>query len=95
MDNKTKRLLLVVLIAIVSLSIPMMAAPVMADTCDLSMGVQCKSTYSRDETFVNRWVSNSGWYRVDYHMTLKLYDPSGKVIAKKYNNIPLKWTETN
>lgn len=74
MDNKTNRIFSIGLITIMMLSILMIAVPVAAKTCRVSIGVQCEQKYyTNDETFVNRGsISNNGLKAVTYSMGLTL-----------------------
>ena len=77
MNDKMNRGLSIVVTTILSLSILVMTAPVVA--CSMSAGVQCtQEYYTSHETFVN-WGSfyNSEPGTINYRMTLKVYDPSG------------------
>ena len=87
MNDKMSRGLSIVCMVVVLLSIlAIVAAPVMARGCDMSVGVQCtQEYYTTDETFVN-WGSfyNSETGTIRYDMTLKVYDPSGEEIDRDY-----------
>jgi len=86
LNNKIKSFFSIALIGILSLSILAIAAPVMADTCSLSIGVQSDSSYTKDESFeVCGWITNNENRRVDYTMNLNLYGPNGgSIISETY-----------
>ena len=90
MDNKTNGIFSIGLIALMMLSIlVIVAAPVMAKECSMSVGVQCEQEYyTIDETFVN-WGSfyNSETGTINYDMICFWISSSNFCEPKKYTLI--------
>ena len=83
MDNKTNRIFSMGVITIMTLSILVLAAPVMAKECAMSIGVQCEPTYTKYETFVSCGsIYNNEPGSITYTMALTVYDPSGEKIDR-------------
>ena len=83
MDNRTNRIFSMGVITIMTLSILVLAAPVMAKECAMSTGVQCEPTYTKYETFVSCGsIYNNEPGSITYSMTLTVYDLSGEEIDR-------------